>query len=392
MNNSENSINKSTIAGLSIQPRETEALSKEQNEFNVLLDRMKRAELKIEAEKATLDVLLSECISKVYPLHKEVNQLDFQVVIELHKHFVATPFSAIRRRAFIDFITEMIDNILFSPHGLNEEQTFKITEIHNNLNEVLESKKSKREAKMDKEFDFEVMRCELEEHLFEKGFVIDLGGLNINMTEDEINSFIDEKIKNYSAGSFNSKATKKEPKKTKKQLEKEAREKEIEELKGKSLSTIYKSLAKILHPDLEQDAVKKLQKEEWMKKLTVAYEKKDLKTLLEIELEWAKGETDRIQSLTRDKLDLYNEMLRSQVQEMELQAATVYNDNKYVLLTYFAGGPFNLRRWRPAFSIKNLKQKKMNSEIVLEILEKQDENTKKLVDRVIKDHKRSMGY
>ena len=77
---------------------------------------------------------------------------------------------------------------------------------------------------------------------------------------------------------------------------------------------------------------------------------------------------------------------------MELQSITVYNDTKYVLLTYFAGGPYNLKRWRPSFSIKHLQQKKRNSEIILEILEKQDLNTKKLVDKVIKDHQRGMGY
>ncbi len=389
--NNNKTVDDKTIYGLAVQQSEKEALSIEQVTFNTLLDRMKKAELKIEAEKASLDILLSECVSKVYPVHQEVIRLDFQVINELYTYFNATSFSAIRRRAFIDFLSEMIDNILFSPHGLNNEESEKIISIHEEINKS-STKKSKKSEAMAKEFEFEMLISDLKLDLFVKGFNIDLSDLTIDMSEEEINLRIEEKIKNYSESNSNPFSTKKESKKTKKQLEKEAKEKEIEELKGKSISSIYKSLAKILHPDLEQNEEKKLQKEEWMKKLTVAYEKKDLKTLLEIELEWAKGETDRIQSLSRDKLNLYNEMLRSQVQEMELQAATVYNDNKYILLAFFAGGLFNLKRWRPSFSIKHLQQKKRNSEIILEILEKQDLNTKKLVDKVIKDHQRGMGY
>ncbi len=393
MHSSEDKIVKDkTIYGLVIQLPATETLSKEQLTFNTLLDRMKKAELKMEAEKASLDILLSECLSKVYPVHQEVNQLDFHVVNELYIYFKATSFSGIRKKVFIDFISEMIDAILLSPHGLNEEQANKIISIHEDINTVSSTKKSKKAEAKTKELEFEWLISEMELDLFENGYVIDLSDLTIEMTEIEINVRVEEKIKNYTNRSFDKNFSKKEPKKTKKQLEKEARDKEIEVLKGKSISSIYKSLAKIIHPDLEQDLDKKLQKEEWMKKLTVAYEKKDLKTLLEIELEWAKGETDRIRSLTIDKLNLYNEMLRSQVQEMELQAATIYNDNKYILLTYFAGGPFYIKRWRPSFSIKHLQQKKRNSEIILEILEKQDANTKKLVDKVLKDHQREMDY
>ena len=149
--------NDKTIYGLAVQQSETEALSNEQVTFNTLLDRMKRAELKIEAEKASLDILLAECVSKVYPVHQEVNRLDFQVVNELYNYFIATSFSAIRRKAFIDFMSEMIDAILYSPHGLNKEETEKIVSIHEEINKSASTKKSKKAEAIANELEFQLL-------------------------------------------------------------------------------------------------------------------------------------------------------------------------------------------------------------------------------------------
>ena len=45
------------------------------------------------------------------------------------------------------------------------------------------------------------------------------------------------------------------------------------------------SLAKMLHSDLETDETLKLEREELMKKVTAAYQDKDLNTLLKLEIE-----------------------------------------------------------------------------------------------------------
>ena len=376
---------------LNIQPKEAELLTKEQLEFNLLLDRMNRAEAKIQSERQFLDSLLDECITKVYPVHLDFIKLDLQIIEELFTYFKNTKFSAIRRRSFTDYINEKIDYILFCPNGLNEEQNVRLLEIQKEIYKVEEEKKTKKDKLFDAEMEFEMMRGQLEVELIERGFNIDLSGLKMEMTPEEINSFVEDKIRNYIPGESKYKDTRQDKKKSKKQIEREVKEAEIEELKGKSLSSIYKSLAKIIHPDLEQNPEKRIQKEQWMKMLTVAYDKKDLKTLLEIELEWAKGESDHIESIALDKLKLYNEMLRSQVQEMEIAAATAYNEQKYGLLLYFTDGPYKLKRWRPVFSTKPLHDRIRNSEIILEILERHDLRTKKLIDLVIKDHQHSLS-
>jgi len=380
---------KTTPNKLNIQPKEAELLTKEQLEFNLLLERMNKAEAKIQIERQFLDTLLEECISKVYPVHLDFIKLDLQIIEELFTYFKNTKLSASRRRSFTDYINEKIDFILFCPNGMNDDQAIRILEIQKEIYKAEEEKKTKKDKLFEAEMEFEILRGQLELELIERGFIIDLSELKMEMSSEEINNFVEDKIRNYGNGNSQNRNTQQHKKKSKKQIEKETKEAEIEELKGKSLSSIYKSLAKIIHPDLEQNPEKRNQKEQWMKMLTVAYEKKDLKTLLEIELEWAKGESDHIETIALDKLKLYNQMLRSQVQEMEIAAATVYNEQKYGLLLYFTDGPYKLKRWRPVFSTKPLMDRIRNSEIILEILEKQDIKTKKLIDLVIKDHQQT---
>jgi hypothetical protein len=105
--------------------------------------------------------------------------------------------------------------------------------------------------------------------------------------------------------------------KSKKQLEKEKKEKEIEEVKNRSIGTIYKQLAKILHPDLEPDEDLKIEKQEYMKQLNVAYKNKDIHTLLKLEMLWINKVENSKGNLTEDKLKIYIEVLKEQVKQLE---------------------------------------------------------------------------
>lgn len=74
-------------------------------------------------------------------------------------------------------------------------------------------------------------------------------------------------------------------KKSKKQLEKEAIEKEQEKLLTKDIKVLYRELAIQLHPDREPDEALKAEKEELMKQLTKAKEEDDLFELLRLHME-----------------------------------------------------------------------------------------------------------
>ena len=110
--------------------------------------------------------------------------------------------------------------------------------------------------------------------------------------------------------------SKQNKKKTKKQIEQEKNIKAEEEIKAKSIRSIYIMLVKILHPDSEIDPKLKLEKEEIMKKVTLAYDQKDLSTLLKLEMEWVHNETSHLEKISDDKLKIYIDALKEQVHQL----------------------------------------------------------------------------
>ena len=118
-------------------------------------------------------------------------------------------------------------------------------------------------------------------------------------------------------------------KKTKKQLEKEELEKKTEEIKIKSLRGIYLSLAKILHPDKEPDEELRKEKEEYMKRVTTAYDNKDLMELLRLEIIWVKSHEKSLENTPVDTLKIYIQLLKDQVKDLEHESLMIVESPAY---------------------------------------------------------------
>jgi hypothetical protein len=99
--------------------------------------------------------------------------------------------------------------------------------------------------------------------------------------------------------------------------------------KLKSMRSLYLSLAKALHPDIEMDAYEKKRKEELMKKVTAAYAGKDLATLLKLEMQWVASESSALDTLPDDKLKLYLVSLKEQAAALEEEHASVYYNARF---------------------------------------------------------------
>jgi hypothetical protein len=120
--------------------------------------------------------------------------------------------------------------------------------------------------------------------------------------------------------------------KSAKQIEAEKLQEEIDALKQKNIGTIYKQLAKLFHPDLEQDEERKMEKAILMQELTAAYEAKNLHALLRLELTWIHKESTHLESLTEEKLAIYLEILKEQVFELQHQKEGIINQPQYRVL------------------------------------------------------------
>ena len=117
---------------------------------------------------------------------------------------------------------------------------------------------------------------------------------------------------------------------------------QAEQLRNKSIASVYKQLAKVLHPDLEPDAGRKQAKGTLMQELTAAYRNNDLHTLLRLELEWIRREEGDVERLTEEKLSIYNQVLKEQVSELERELAELPYHPRYQPIVVPAG-PFGIR-------------------------------------------------
>ncbi len=107
---------------------------------------------------------------------------------------------------------------------------------------------------------------------------------------------------------------------------KELKEKQKNELKHKSLREIYLNLIKNFHPDTEMNVALKLEKEEICKQITIAYDKKDLIELLNLE----KKHSEHNQNTSSNKIKLYLEMLEEQRKKLDNELWVLKTENEFI--------------------------------------------------------------
>ncbi|WP_233234765.1 J domain-containing protein [Bordetella sp. LUAb4] len=86
---------------------------------------------------------------------------------------------------------------------------------------------------------------------------------------------------------------------------------------SKSIREVYRKLASALHPDREPDPQEQLRKTALMQRANLAYEKKDLLTLLELQLELEHITQQALNGISEVRLQHYNEILREQIAELD---------------------------------------------------------------------------
>ena len=129
-------------------------------------------------------------------------------------------------------------------------------------------------------------------------------------------------------------------KKTKKQLEKEARQLEEDELASKSVREVYRKLVAALHPDREPDEEERKRKTELMQRVNTAYGKKDLLLLLALQLEIEQIDPAHLSHIADSRLKHFNKILKEQLSELDQETGQIETMFKvdlnlpfYVLLT-----------------------------------------------------------
>ncbi len=108
-------------------------------------------------------------------------------------------------------------------------------------------------------------------------------------------------------------------KKSAKQLANEAKHADEERSAHKAVQGVYRSLAKALHPDREQDPVAQKRKAELMTEVNVAYEANDLLRLLELELELEGVDVTQVDVLAEERVRHYTRVLDEQAKQLAIE-------------------------------------------------------------------------
>jgi len=347
-------------------PKNGAPLGKAQKTFNRLIAQIEKLRAEIAAARRRLDNALQYHLQKLHPLKRQIAARRAEIAIFAHTHYKDTPathstFSPNQRRILRDFIAEQLRIIIDIEGGLPGD---KLQAVYADIEGVSldELRRRKRDAHIDN----------LEAQMQADGLDIDLSAFRADMTPEEFEraqADVAEQFKKAGLGKnavppgfrrffpddptdpANANATDLDAnaaararanpappprKKTKKQLAREAREKTLAEARARSLSTIYKQLARAFHPDLEQDPALKTQKEALMQQLTAAYRANDMHTLLRLELEWLQHDARDATRHTDEKLAIYNEVLREQAAALQDERDMLSHDPRYDTLRPYA--------------------------------------------------------
>jgi hypothetical protein len=287
-----------------------------QKQFFQLQKKIENLQKKQVKQEQELDACLHFYINHVLPaetalqsaLHDRV-LLTYNLYSE-KKHFTSKEHKIIKKMLLDDL------NLLFNLCDISDISA-QVKEIFSKLSDVSFDQMIANE--------FDDVKKEIEALLKAEGMNIDLSGIDFSMDPKTVSEKIFNSI---DPAAKTSTGESKTQSKTKKQKELEA----SKQLEYKSLSSLYKKLAKHFHPDLEHDTQKKEEKEKVMKKLTSAYKSQDLYTLLQLEIQTLPSSCS---SLCQEQLKIYNKILENQIKSLKQSKNDLVFLPKYALIQKF---------------------------------------------------------
>jgi exonuclease VII small subunit len=320
-------------ASLTLVTRRGRPLSKAQQAFNRLVARIDSLRQKLESETRRLDAALAYYGQHLYPRLRRKTELRKGLVRALAAFLGDKRLKGKKERATLSqILADHLQEILFAEGSLADDDLRSLFErVHG---------RGFDEAATE---EFEAQREQIESMLSDLGIDIDLSDVKPGMSDEALAAKAAETMARLRQ-EFEEKQQSSIPprRKSQRQMEKEERQRQAEELRKKTVATIYKQLARVLHPDLEPDAARRPQKEALMQELTAAYRNNDMLTLLRLEMEWIKREEGDIERLSDEKLAIYNQTLNEQVQNLEQELYELPYHPRYQPIA-IQDGPFGFR-------------------------------------------------
>lgn len=300
-----------------------QSLRPSQIAFNRALKRLRKAKDRLAETKTRQDHFKEEFLRKVQPIIEEHSRVLLEWILVACDWCETTQkgVGVEVRESFIGLILDTARNIEEHRGGIPDEEFLKMRE---RVERLIESEDGDDDEDGDifglegtdagNEDEFKrAMLGMMEEMLRAEGLDIDLSDLD----PDDFAAMEARAEEALARGSAKRKPRKRSAKQIAAEEDRRRLAREKEEAKLRDFKSLFKNLAKSMHPDLVTDPEAKAHREQWMKRLTSAYETRDLHSLLTIEMEWLGSESKDLEAASDQKLAVYTELLREQALEAE---------------------------------------------------------------------------
>ena len=351
-------------------------LSPAQIEFNRLMAQLETARAKFERERVRLDRIMDALTHQLMPLIEETHRLDFELIMYLQNALGTFRLTHRRRESLEDLLRERARDLVVDTCGLAPAQLEALQKLMEEIDPGwIDSESEEMEG------DFDDLRAMMEETAREAGLEVDLSDIDLRQNPEEGMRKLHERFAAAKAAA----ARPLSRKQTKSQIERERKQRAVEEAKQRDLKTIYKQLAKVLHPDLETNPDLRANKEEWMKRLTSAHAAGDLRELLRIEMEWLGEEASNLAAAGDEKLKVYSLILKEQIDDVKSRTFTLKDEPQYSSLRRIMDD-FSRHIPRTDLLKQSLAAKVRDNQELLNSLQKGDAGARKTLYQLVDTH------
>jgi hypothetical protein len=315
------------VSGLVPTPAAGRPLTRAQQIFRNLLAKVESLRESIDDEEAELDATLSFYAAEIVPRLARQTALQKELVRALAPYLNKTFFPHKQERfEFRELTQELLEEIAKMEKGLTD---LDLREIYSEVHGVGYVERERKTLASVKEA--------LSKLYAEAGMAADFSELESAASEADFMA----KAEELTARVRKMKEAEAEAARCNEHghhLTDDDQDRAAEEARKRSIATIYKQLARVLHPDLERDSELQKEKVELMQELTVAFRQNDLHTLLRLEMQWIENEGGNIERLTEEKLGVYIEVLDGQVEGLERRLRDLIFHPRYRPVVVFNNG------------------------------------------------------
>ena len=295
---------------ISIKKAENEKpLSKLQKQFNNYILKIEKLKADIEKAKSVMAHIQKETARILVPLEKQLVENTIQWLISMDWSYENLKFGKRDKETISEIISEHTEDILLNTGSEDAKEV--LTHLHDKHSDITlqEKKEEESEDAMDRL------------KFFMAGNGVDMGDEKMDPNDPEsfihrMEELMHEQLKKGSEQNIHQE-------KSKKQIEREEKQRIEEKNISKSVRDIYTGLVKAFHPDLEQDEKERDRKTEIMKLITVAKEQNDLVALLRLQLEYEQIDQSKINQFADEQVKHFNKILKEQTDALQEEFSSV---------------------------------------------------------------------